>query len=62
MGSMRGKRAVIVRSGEILLVNGLKARALATLAEIALPDCGDEIRQVENILAAVRCVGAWHRA
>jgi cyanophycin synthetase len=57
MGSMRGKRAVIVRSGEILLVNGLKERALATLAEIALPNCGDEIRQVENILAGV--AAAW---
>ena len=57
MGSMRGKRAVIVRSGEILLVNGLNERALATLAEIALPNCGDEIRQVENILAGV--AAAW---
>lgn len=57
MGSMRGKRAVIVRSGEILLVNGLNERTLATLAEIALPNCGDEIRQVENILAGV--AAAW---
>lgn len=57
MGSMRGKRAVIVRSGEILLVNGLNERTLATLAEIALPKCGDEIGQVENILAGV--AAAW---
>jgi cyanophycin synthetase len=57
MGSMRGKRAVIVRSGEILLANGLSERALAALAEIGLPSCGDEIRQVENILAGV--AAAW---
>jgi cyanophycin synthetase len=53
LGSLRGKRAVIVRDGVILLINGASETPIAMLAEIALPNCEEEITEVENILAAV---------
>jgi cyanophycin synthetase len=57
LGSGRGKRAVIVRDGAILLINGASEFPLAILAEIALPEGEEEIMEVENILAAV--TAAW---
>jgi cyanophycin synthetase len=57
LGSARGKRAVIVRDGAILLINGASEFPLAMLTEIALPDGEEEITEVENILAAV--TAAW---
>jgi cyanophycin synthetase len=57
MGSKRGKRVVMVRDGEILLVNGANELPLAKLADIPFTDGGKAIPAVENILAAV--AAAW---
>jgi cyanophycin synthetase len=57
LGFGRGKRAVIVRDGAILLINGASEFPLAMLAEIALAGGEEEITEVENILTAV--TAAW---
>lgn len=57
IGSTQGKRVVMVRAGEILLVNGANELPLAKLADIPLTNGGNEISAVENILAAVAT--AW---
>ena len=57
IGSKRGKRVVMVRDGEILLVNGANELPLAKLTDIPFTDGGKAIPAVENILAAV--AAAW---
>lgn len=56
-GSIRGKRAVILRDGEILLVTGHHELRLVKLSEISLDHGGGDSKQVEHILAAV--AAAW---
>ena len=52
-----GKRAVIVRYGQIMLASGQGETALAKLADIPLTDGGKSLPQTENVLAAV--AAAW---
>ena len=53
----RGKRAVIVRNGQIILANGGEEKSVAKLSEIPLTDAGNNQAQVENVLASVGA--AW---
>ncbi len=57
IGSTRGKRVVMVRDGEILLVNGANELPLVKVADVSLNNGGSAIPEVENILAAVAT--AW---
>ena len=52
-----GKRAVTVREGEILLVNGSSELPLSKLSDVPLTRDGHAISEVENVLAAV--AAAW---
>ncbi len=52
-----GKRAVIVRYGQIMLASGLDETSLAKLSDIPLSEGGKAKHQVENVLAAVGA--AW---
>ena len=53
----RGKRAVIVRYGQIMLASDQGEVALARLSDVPLTESGKNTMQVENILAAV--AAAW---
>ena len=53
----QGKRAVIVRYGQIMLASGEGEIALAKLADIPLTEGGKSTQQIENVLAAVGA--AW---
>lgn len=53
----QGKRAVIVRNGEIMLATGADEVSLIKLADVPLTDGGRAIAQIENVLAAV--AAAW---
>jgi cyanophycin synthetase len=53
----QGKRAVIVRYGQIMLASGQGETALARLSDIPLTEGGLAKEQVENVLAAVGA--AW---
>jgi cyanophycin synthetase len=53
----QGKRAVVVREGNVLLATGADEVPLARLADIPLTDGGRASLQVENVLAAV--AAAW---
>lgn len=53
----QGKRAVIVRDGEIMLATGADEVPLIKLANVPLTDGGRAIAQIENVLAAV--AAAW---
>ena len=53
----QGKRAVIVRYGQIMLASGQGETALARLSDIPLTEGGKAMQQVENILASV--AAAW---
>jgi len=53
----QGKRAVIVRYGQIMLASGQGEIVLAKLSEIPLTEGGKSKTQIENILAAV--AAAW---
>ena len=53
----RGKRAVIVRYGQIMLASDQGEVALARLSDVPLTEGGKNTMQVENILAAV--AAAW---
>ncbi|MBK7353790.1 MAG: cyanophycin synthetase [Nitrosomonas sp.] len=57
-GEISGKRAVIVRDGSILLINGMDEMVLIQLAEL-LPPAGSKyvVVEIENILAAI--AAAW---
>ena len=52
-----GKRAVIVRYGQIMLASGQGEIALAKLVDIPLTEDGQSRWQIENVLAAV--AAAW---
>jgi cyanophycin synthetase len=56
-GSSKGKRAVIVRNGKILLATGSDEVALTDLPAAPLADGGRAVPEIENILAAVGA--AW---
>ncbi|SEK78721.1 cyanophycin synthetase [Nitrosovibrio tenuis] len=56
-GSVKGKRVVIVRGGEILLATGSDEVSLASLASIPLPGGAHAVLEIENLLAAVGA--AW---
>lgn len=53
----RGKRAVIVRYGQIMLAGGQGEVVLARLSDVPLTRGGKDTIQVENVLAAV--AAAW---
>ena len=53
----RGKRAVVVRYGQIMLASDQGEVALARLSDVPLTEGGKNTMQVENILAAVSA--AW---
>lgn len=53
----QGKRAVIVRYGQIMLASGQGEIPLAKLKDIPLTEGGKSAQQVENILAAI--AAAW---
>ncbi len=53
----QGKRAVIVRNGQIMLASGKEEKPLAKLKDIPLTEGGKDTMQVENVLAAV--AAAW---
>ena len=53
----QGKRAVLVRDGQVILASGTDEIALAKLSNIPLTDGGKTPAQVENVLAAVGA--AW---
>ena len=53
----QGKRAVIVRYGQIMLASGQGETVLARLSDIPLTEGGKALPQVENILASVGA--AW---
>jgi cyanophycin synthetase len=53
----QGKRAVIVRYGQIMLASGQGEIPLAKLKDIPLTNGGKATEQVENVLAAV--AAAW---
>ena len=53
----RGKRAVVVRYGQIMLASDQGEVALARLSDVPLTEGGKNTMQVENILAAV--AAAW---
>jgi cyanophycin synthetase len=53
----KGKRAVLVRYGQIMLASGLNEVSLAKLSDIPLTREGQEKAQIENVLAAVGA--AW---
>jgi cyanophycin synthetase len=53
----QGKRAVLVRDGQLMLASGLNEIALTKLSDIPLTDGGKTPAQVENVLAAVGA--AW---
>ncbi|WP_097067793.1 cyanophycin synthetase [Nitrosovibrio sp. Nv4] len=53
----KGKRAVMVRDGEILLVSGSSELPLSKLTDVPLTGGGHAIHAVENVLAAVGA--AW---
>ena len=53
----QGKRAVIVRNGQIMLANGKEEKPLAKLKDIPLTASGNDAMQAENVLAAV--AAAW---
>ncbi|MCX7185248.1 MAG: cyanophycin synthetase [Nitrosospira sp.] len=53
----QGRRAVIVRAGEIMLATGADEVLLIKLADVPLTDGGRAIAQIENVLAAV--AAAW---
>ena len=53
----QGKRAVIVRNGQIMLANGKEEKPLAKLSDIPLSEGGKDEKQIENVLAAV--AAAW---
>jgi cyanophycin synthetase len=53
----QGKRAVIVRYGQIMLASGQGEITLAKLSDIPLTEGGKSKEQVENILAAIGA--AW---
>lgn len=53
----QGKRAVIVRNGEIMLANGVDEIPLIKLTDVPLTDGEHAIAQVENVLTAV--AAAW---
>jgi cyanophycin synthetase len=52
-----GKRAVIVRYGQIMLASGQGEVALAKLVDVPLTEGGQSHPQSENVLAAV--AAAW---
>jgi cyanophycin synthetase len=56
INGVKGKRAVIVREGEIFLVTGFSELSLCKLADIPLAG-GRTIYEAENVLAAVGA--AW---
>lgn len=53
----QGKRAVIVRYGQIMLASGQGETALALLMDVPLCKGGKDHQQIENVLAAVGA--AW---
>ena len=53
----QGKRAVLVRDGQVILASGADEIALTKLSNIPLTDGGKTPAQVENVLAAVGA--AW---
>ena len=53
----QGRRAVIVRYGQIMLADGEGEAALTRLADIPLTEDGQNRQQVENVLAAI--AAAW---
>ena len=53
----QGKRAVIVRDGQIVLASGTNEKSLAKLSDVPLTEGGQANAQVENVLAAVGA--AW---
>jgi cyanophycin synthetase len=53
----QGRRAVIVRDGEIMLATGPDEVPLIKLTNVPLTDGGRAVAQVENVLAAV--AAAW---
>ena len=53
----QGKRAVLVRYGQIMLASGQGETALAKLKDIPLTEYGKSNPQIENVLAAV--AAAW---
>ncbi|HET7061279.1 MAG TPA: Mur ligase family protein, partial [Nitrosospira sp.] len=58
VGTVCGKRAVILHSDEILLVDGPHEQRLARLSELSFSNPEDDVEQIENILAAVASVWA----
>ena len=53
----QGKRAVIVRHEEIMLLSGDEELSLAKLKDIPLTQNGENVPQIENVLAAIGA--AW---
>jgi cyanophycin synthetase len=53
IGTVQGKRAVLVRDGAILLATGFDEVGLVTLDEVAWIDGRGTIGEIENVLAAV---------
>ena len=53
----KGKRAVIVRYGQIMLASAEGEVSLAKLKDVPLADAGKDVAQTENVLAAV--AAAW---
>ena len=49
----QGKRAVIVRYGQIMLASSEGETSLAKLKDVPLTDSGKDVAQTENVLAAV---------
>ena len=53
----KGRRAVIVRYGQIMLASAEGEVSLAKLKDVPLADAGKDVAQTENVLAAV--AAAW---
>ena len=54
----QGKRAVIVRYGQIMLASSEGETSLAKLKDVPLTDCGKDVAQTENVLAAIAATWA----
>jgi cyanophycin synthetase len=54
----QGKRAVIVRYGQIMLASSEGETSLAKLKDVPLTDSGKDVAQTENVLAAVAATWA----
>ena len=54
----QGKRAVIVRYGQIMLASSEGETSLAKLKDVPLTDSGKDVAQTENVLAAIAATWA----